>query len=117
MREKIIRPLNDEYKEYLRDESRIWGEADSISFPKTEKDLRVILTALKDDKQKITIQGSRTGITGGAIPTGGHILNLSKMNKIKKIRYDAGTGNYFLTVQPGVLLLKLKQILSTKEFT
>ena len=36
----------------------------------------------------VTIQGARTGITAGAVPEGGHILNLSRMNAITGLRRD-----------------------------
>ncbi len=116
MQGKYIQRFSEEYEDYLKDESRMIGEADSISFPKTEESLRAILFELKNHQSKITVQGARTGITGGAIPKGGHVLNLSRMNKVKGFRYDPKSKNYFLTVQPGVLLSELRQMISDKDF-
>ncbi|MBA7625964.1 putative FAD-linked oxidoreductase [subsurface metagenome] len=38
------------------------------------------------------------------------------MNRILGLRYDAGTGSFFLTVQPGVLLADINAALATKDF-
>ena len=35
MANALIRPMGGEYEEYLRDESRSVGKAESISFPRT----------------------------------------------------------------------------------
>jgi D-lactate dehydrogenase (cytochrome) len=116
MQENLIKKFSQEHEDYLKDESRIIGQADSISFPKTEDELKEILSVLKNNETKITIQGARTGVTGGASPKTGHILNFSRMNKIKGLRYDPESRNYFLKVQPGVLLSEIRQALISKEF-
>ena len=43
---QMIRPWASEYDEYRRDESRSTGEAESISFPTCEDELRSILSEL-----------------------------------------------------------------------
>jgi D-lactate dehydrogenase (cytochrome) len=57
------------YSDYLRDESRLTGEAvEHIYFPETTED---IIAAVKDvigRSEALTISGSRTGIVGGAVP-------------------------------------------------
>ena len=61
----------------------------------------------------ITIQGSRTGITGGAVPLDGHIINLSKMNKITTVKQtDRGT---YVVLQPGVLLSELRNFITCRD--
>src|SRR5205807_6263252 len=47
-----------------------------------------------------TISGARTGTVGGAVPFGGIILSLEKLNKIKSIDEDVLTA----VVEPGVIL-------------
>lgn len=116
MENYLIKEFNEYYKDYLKDESRKIGKADSISFPKSEDDVISILKSLCDTKPLITTQGARTGITGGAVPQGGHIINLSKMNRILGLRYDANTDNFFLRVEPGVLLSDLRKTLKSKNF-
>jgi len=90
------------YSNYLSDESLLKGSAQHIIFPKNTAD---VIEVLKQN-QNITIQGGRTGITGGSVPFGGVILNTSKMNKIGKIKQG------LLDVQPGVLLQTLRETLA-----
>lgn len=111
-----INNIEPEYIEYLRDESRKTGTADTISFPKTEDEVRDILRQMYQKKVPVTVQGSRTGITAGAVPFGGHVLNLTKMNKITALRFDETQDCFFLTVQPGVLLTDLRKSLEDVQF-
>ncbi|QGU96363.1 FAD-binding protein [Clostridium bovifaecis] len=116
MENALIKKFERDFEDYLRDESRKIGEADSISFPKSEEEVIHILTHLSPDKTLITAQGARTGITSGAVPQGGHILNLSRMNKITGLRYNKETDAFSLKVQPGVLLSQLREALKNKHF-
>jgi D-lactate dehydrogenase (cytochrome) len=101
--------------EYLRDESRLTGKADSVSFPESEAEIQEALEKLAAISMPVTVQGSRTGITGGAVPLQGHILNLSRMNRIVGLRYEH-PDSFFLTVQPGLKLQELSQALQAKSF-
>ena len=62
-----ILPLDDAYTAYLRDESRLTGKADSISFPANEAELLEQLRMLRETGTSVTIQGGQTGISGGAV--------------------------------------------------
>jgi len=104
MRADLILPWNSEHDDYLHDESRSTGSADSISFPKTEAEVIEVVNAIRAQGGSITTQGARTGITAGAVPNGGHLLNLQRMNAIGAIRHDAQTRTATITVQPGALL-------------
>ena len=108
-------PLDTQYADYLRDESRRQGQADSISFPLTESDLCRDLKRASSAHQTVTIQGARTGITAGAVPDGGHVLNLSRMNRTTGCRVDPADGAFFICVQPGLLLTKLRAVLAQRE--
>jgi len=57
-----IRDICGDYAEYLRDESRDLGEVQSISFPKTEEDVRFVLRQMNDTGCPVTVQGARTGL-------------------------------------------------------
>lgn len=104
----LIIPICDNYKDFLMDESRYLGTAESISFPKSEDEIREILLEL--DGINITVQGGKTGITGSGVPEGGHILNLSHFNKAKEWgEVDLEEG--FITVEPGMSLVELKKII------
>nr|WP_300094368.1 FAD-binding oxidoreductase [Sedimentibacter sp.] len=104
------------YGEYLRDESRQTGTAQSISFPKTEEEIIRSVKECTYKNMEITTQGSRTGLAASAVPFGGHIINLSKMNKVTGARYDQENGRFFLRVQPGVLLTEVRKYLTNKSF-
>ena len=112
----LIRNLSDEYSDYLRDESRTIGNAATISFPKSEKDIIEIVKYCHEHDILINIQGARTGLAGGASPVGGNILNLSRMTKILGMRYDEKKDRYYLQVQPGVLLSQVRKALENKAF-
>ncbi len=103
----FLKNVEVDYPDYLRDESRRIGKADSISFPKTEADLVAQLGRARQLKLPVTIQGARTGITAGAVPDGGHIINLSRMNRIMGFRKDKASDAVFVKVEPGVLLSEL----------
>ena len=107
MTDDIIIPWKNDYIDYLHDESRKIGSADSISFPKSEEEVANIVRAIACDC-KITTQGARTGITAGAVPDGGHIINLSRMNAIGDIRQNS-SGDFTITVQPGALLADVRK--------
>lgn len=107
--------VEQEYPDYLRDESRRRGRADGLCFARTEEEIRQVL-ALCPPMMPLTTQGSRTGVAGGAVPEGGYVVNLSRMNRMTALRYEPGRDEFFLTVQPGVVLSQLRAALSSGEF-
>ena len=107
--------MSSEYEEYLHDESREKGSAHSIAFPVSEIQLRNVLRRIYEKVEPVTVQGSRTGITGGAVPWGHHIINLSKMDRIIGLRRDENSNNYLLKVQPGAVLSNVNNSLSKKN--
>ena len=110
----LIRDMREEYNEYLRDESRTAGFADSISFPRTEEDIRRIARYCYDRGCRLTVQGGRTGLAAAAVPFGGHILNLSRMDRVTGMALRDGV--FYLTVQPGVVLRELRKAIAAKRF-
>jgi D-lactate dehydrogenase (cytochrome) len=115
MNRKPIKPMSGEYEPYLRDESRVIGHAESISFPRTELELRYALTTEYARGNRVTVQGGRTGVSAGAVPNGGHILNLSRMDKITGMR-RGDDGAFYVRVQPGVVLSRLQSAVAAKRF-
>lgn len=108
----LFEPIEPSHLDVLRDESRREGKADTVSFPTTEDEVRAVLTECAQRGLPVTTQGSRTGITGGSIPEGGHVLNLSRMKAITGLRRDPEAGRFLVTVQPGVLLADLGKALA-----
>lgn len=109
-----IRQFSDEYEEYRRDESRTVGEADSISFPTSEDDVRAILAELHAAGTPVTVQGARTGLAAGAVPLGGHVMSLTRMNRYLGMRRDED-GVFHLAMEPGVVLSELRKHLAAKS--
>ena len=109
----LILKLNDEHKQYLFDESKMQGKAESISFPTSESE---VISIVKSCRDNITIQGAQTGLSGGAVPMGGHVMNLSAMDKILKLRKSCTSNGYLLDVQPGVILDDLRERLKLRNF-
>ena len=109
MADTIFKIVGNEYADYLRDESRSTGVAESISFPQNEREIQAMMSYCTGKGLTLTVQGARTGITGAAVPQGGHVINLSKMNRITGARYDSANKRAFLTVQPGVILSRLRK--------
>ena len=131
-----IKPFTSEFDEYRKDESRTVGTAESISFPRSECEVREVLALLAPEHVPVTVQGGRTGLAAGAVPRGGHTMNLSKMNRCLGMRRGpatagaeasrAGAGGplahetlpcdtYFLRVEPGVVLAQLRKDLEDKN--
>lgn len=115
MEQQLIRPMTEEYAEYLRDESRTVGKAESISFPRTTEEIAAVLRQTARTHTPVTIQGSRTGLAAAAVPRRGHIMNLSRMDRVLGCRQDA-QGIFYFTVQPGVLLSELRKMIAGKKF-
>ena len=107
--------VEQEYPDYLRDESRHGGHAHGLCFALTTDDIRTALVS-GHKEVAITTQGARTGIAGGAVPEGGTILNLSRMARIMGLRYDPHRNEFYLTVQPGVILANLRVLLKSLAF-
>ncbi|WP_422484953.1 FAD-binding oxidoreductase [Gudongella sp. DL1XJH-153] len=114
MGDNLFRKVHDGYEEYLRDESRVTGNADTISFPTCDAEIFKVIKYNYDRGIPTTIQGARTGLAAGSIPNGGHIINLMKMDNILSIRMD-DESNFYLTVQPGITLTQLREKIRTKK--
>ena len=82
----LILPMGTQYADYLHDESRQMGQAESISFPTSEEEMCEIMRIMSARETDVTIQGSLTGLAAGAVPNGGHIMNVQKMNRVLGMR-------------------------------
>jgi D-lactate dehydrogenase (cytochrome) len=105
-----------DYPDYLRDESRRTGRAEAIAFPRSEEEVREVLRMAAARGLPVTLQGSRTGITGGAVPDGGLILNLSRMTRVLGMQETADPDTLVLTVEPGLTLEDLRGKLARGAF-
>lgn len=111
--EPLVFPMSEKYEEFLVDESKYSGHAQSISFPENAEEICAIIKVMKEKETPITIQGGKTGITGGAVADQGHIMNLSKMNKVKdSTMLPDGTGR--IVVEPGINLIDLRKEIASR---
>jgi D-lactate dehydrogenase (cytochrome) len=91
----------DELQNYLTDASNLpGGHAERLYIPETAEEIAEILKEAGENGFQVTVSGARTGTVGGAIPFGGGIVSLEKLNKIKSIDRE----NLTATVECGVLL-------------
>ncbi|MEA4919643.1 MAG: FAD-binding oxidoreductase [Clostridiaceae bacterium] len=107
-------PLSSQGREYLRDESRREGSAEQIAFPRSEADIIACLRDCSAKHCRVTVQGGRTGLAAGAVPDGGRIINLARMDGMNGMA-ESSDGAFLLKVQPGLTLLALRQALTTKK--
>ncbi len=94
----------EELIDYLTDASNMpGGHADRVVFPETVADVAAALRDANDAGVPVTVAGARTGTVGGAIPFGGVVISMGRMNRIVSIDREAMTA----TVEPGVVLADL----------
>ena len=81
-----VKTAPDEIQNYLIDASNLQGGfADKLFIPETAEEIAEILKEANEKNIKVTVSGARTGTVGGAIPFGGIVISLEKLNKIKEI--------------------------------
>jgi D-lactate dehydrogenase (cytochrome) len=64
---------------------------------------------------RLTVQGNRTGLTAASVPGGGHVMSLCHMDKVTGMRIGSD-GTVYLTVQPGLSLGVLRQMIAARSF-
>ncbi|MEI7879644.1 MAG: FAD-binding oxidoreductase [bacterium] len=106
MNPNLIQAFSDSHIDFLHDESRLRGSAETIAFPENEDEVRSVVATVCAAGGTITVQGARTGIAGGAVPKGGCVVNLSRLKEVGPCRPDAG----LLMVQPGALLTDVRAV-------
>ncbi len=96
-----VKTERDELQNYLTDASNMpGGHADKLFIPETSEEIAEILKEADAQKNQVTVSGARTGTVGGAIPFGGFVISLEKLNKIKEIN----KAELFAVVESGVIL-------------
>jgi len=102
-----VKTAPDEIQDYLRDTSNMpGGHAERLVMPTSVEEVKAVLREANAAKVPVTISGARTGTVGGAIPFGGWILSLEKLDKIKSFDRNAMT----MVVEPGATLDQVKKV-------
>src|SRR5687768_978050 len=91
----------DEIQNYLTDASNMaGGHAEKLFVPESADEVAETLREANVNSIPVTISGARTGTVGGAVPFGGYVISLERMNRIKSIDRESMTA----VVEPGVIL-------------
>jgi FAD/FMN-containing dehydrogenase len=85
----------------ITDASNYPGHAEELFAPETESEVAAILKRASQQKIPVTVCGALTGLAGGASPSGGWAISLTRMRKL-----EVGKGR--AVVGPGVLLREVQ---------
>ncbi|MDO4482329.1 MAG: FAD-binding oxidoreductase [Bacillota bacterium] len=80
---KGFKAFTTEYDLYLQDESRKKGYAETVSFPASSEEVSRIVKQCAETGTAVTVRGSGTGVGGGAVPFGGHLMSLEKIRHLR----------------------------------
>lgn len=89
----------------IRDASNYPGQADQLFAPESESEIAALLKRASHEKIPVTVCGALTGLAGGASPSGGWAISLSRMRRLELSRGRAIAG-------PGVLLREVQSAAS-----
>lgn len=100
---------------YLEDAAHVpGGEASGVAFPRNEADVAAILQSAP----AVLPIGAQSSLTGGATPTGGVVMSLSRMTAIDtgplRAAREAGAATAVVDVEPGVTLAQLETVLAAE---
>jgi len=96
------------------DESGRSGTAAALTFPRSTSEVCGAVNRANERGFGITVSAARTGITAGAVPNGGLLLSLERMNRILGVRED--DGSFLVRCQAGVLLSDLQHSVQAGVF-
>jgi D-lactate dehydrogenase (cytochrome) len=101
-----VRTHLEDLLNYLSDASNMQGgHAEKLVIPENTNDLAEVLREANDKQISVTISGARTGTVGGAVPFGGYVVSMERLNRIKLIDRETMT----TVVEPGVILGDLQR--------
>ena len=92
--------LNDADELLIDQRGRYTGCADMIVQPHSVGKVQELMRFCFDNHIAVTPQGGNTGLCGAAVPNGGIVLNLSKLNRIREINL----ADQAITVDAGCIL-------------
>ncbi|MEP6787799.1 MAG: FAD-binding oxidoreductase, partial [Acidobacteriota bacterium] len=100
-----VKTQTDDLQNYLTDASNMQGgHAEKLFIPESADEIAEIVREANETKTPVTISGARTGTVGGAIPFGGSVISVEKLNEIT-IDKDTRAA----TVGSGVILADLQK--------
>ncbi len=83
---------------------RFHGYCDALIKPKSTQEVAHILALCNDENIPVVPQGGNTGHCGGAVPDGGVLINLSRLNQVRAL----DPLNATMTVEAGCILQNIQ---------
>lgn len=103
----------EDLQNYLTDASNMpGGFAEKLFVPENVAEIAEILREADESGTPVAVSGARTGTVGGAVPFGGVVLSLERLNKIKSIDKASMTA----VVEPGVILADFQKAVEAEGF-
>lgn len=87
------------------------GEALAVVLPATTEECAAVVRQCAAADIPITPQGGNTGLCGGAVPDGGIVLALARLNRIRAV--DAL--NFTISVEAGCILADIQQAAAARD--
>jgi D-lactate dehydrogenase (cytochrome) len=87
------------------------GHAERLFIPETAEEIAEILREASEKRIPVTVSGARTGTVGGAIPFGGIVVSLEKLNKIEEINKSELSA----IVESGVILQDFQKAIEAEN--
>jgi D-lactate dehydrogenase (cytochrome) len=95
-----VQPITDPgvVEGYLTDASNVRGQADAVLRPTSTAEVAAIVAHCQREGIPLTVVAGRTSTTAGAVPQGGWVLSMEKLDRVLEIGFDTATA------EGGVLL-------------
>lgn len=90
---------------YLEDTSHLIGHPSELFIPSTRDEMRAVVSECVRRRVAMTLAGGRTGTTGGCVASGGAIVALERLDRIRSFDADQKT----ITVEAGVTLAAIEK--------
>ncbi len=111
----MMRRALTEGSPYLTDESKMTGYADVLWLPDDESDVKDVLREVSESGRTVTVSSMRTGVCGGAVPFGGDVLTVERMDRILGVGQDEQ--GFYIRVQPAVTVNQLNDLLRRRNYS
>jgi D-lactate dehydrogenase (cytochrome) len=106
-----VKTAPDEFEDFLTDASNMsGGHAERLFLPENKAEVAEILRKASADATPVTVAGARTGTVGGAIPFGGWVVALERLDRIGPIDRERRT----VRVEAGVVLQDLDRAVESE---
>lgn len=106
----IIKTDKSTFENYLKDASNYYGDCEKLILVENKDEIIDIFKQANIENTKITIQGSRTGLTGSAISDNGILISTELLNHC-----NIDINNKTVWVGPGLKYFELNDILKEQK--